>query len=458
MTSAPKPVDCFSEKQTEVFRKVQEAIHNGRSMTLLQEMAAKQALKDVLPPDTAFRHYKEAFAPGPDVHLRRQAAVSQLTAAEAGALVMHVVHPGGETVEMHPSPSIGQPSEMQTIRGQTRRVFVACMPTATAYARSSTIRLADGTFAFDIQPGELGKVPVDLAFDPVVFDHDGDNVAIIDDQRETRLLHLPEALSLLGMNTVSFGHWMGEEFLKFLTARRYPEVAQVPILIDANMPRQHRESLVAFTGEAHPIIEIPRFMRIKAERLWVASNWFYVPPILKTTKDLDLSFLACSSPDYSAIYREAWETLDSYLPSHENRGRVHIRRDSTQRRAITNQADIDQILNRHGFEPVHPEQLSFIDQFQTYRRASHVAIQAGSAEAGLLMCLPGTRVGVMTHQATPFRALVAQTLRELGVKETLLVGEIDLAHKAFPDWSNYRLEPDLLDSYLSKMLKNDETF
>jgi capsular polysaccharide biosynthesis protein len=348
---------------------------------------------------------------------------------------------------------------MQTIRGASRRVFVACLPNATAFARSSTVRLADGTFAFDIHPGELAKVPVDLSFDPVVFDHEGDKVALIDDQRESRLLHLPEALSLLGMNTVSFGHWMGEEFLKFLTARRYPEVARLPILIDANMPRQHRESLVAFTGKAHPIIEIPRFMRIKLERLWVVSNWVYVPPILRTSKGLDLSFLACSSPDYSPIYREAWETLDACLPSHQTGDHVFITRGPAQRRAITNQADIEHILSRHGFEPVRPEQLSFIDQFQTYRRASHVAIQAGSAEAGLLMCLPGTRVGVMTHQATPFRALLAQTLRELGIKETLLVGEIDSAHKvSFPDWSNYRLDPELLDSHLSKMLKDDETF
>lgn len=458
MTTIPQPVDGFSEKQAEVFRKAQETIHNGRSLTLLQGMTIKRTLKEALAPDSAFRRYKQAFAPGPDVHLRRQAAVSQLTAAEAGALVMHVVHKGGENVEMHPSRAIGQPSEMRTIRGPTRRVFVACFPNATAFARSSTVRLADGTFAFDIQPGELAKVPADLSFDPVVFDHENDEVAVIDDQRETSQLHLPEALSLMGMNSVSFGHWMGEEFLKFLTARRYPEVAQLPILIDASMPRQHRESLVAFTGEAHPIIAVPRHLRVKVERLWIASNWFYVPGILKTVKGIDLGFLASSGSDIAAIYREAWKTLDSCLPPHQSGDSVYITRDPEQRRAITNQAEIETILRCHAFEPVRPEQLSFLEQFQTYRRASHVATHAGSAEAGLLMCTPGTHVCVMTHHATPFRALLAQPLRELGIKETLLVGEIDSVNTAFPDWSDFSLDPDLLDSYLTTILKDGKTF
>jgi capsular polysaccharide biosynthesis protein len=452
MATAPQPVDGFSEEQTKAFRKAQETIRNGGSLRLLQGMTIKRALKEALPPESAFRRYKQAFAPGPDVHLRRQPAVSQLTAAEAGALVKHVVHSGGETVEMRPSHAIGEPSEMRTIRGASRRVFVACLPNATAFARSSTVRLADGTFAFDIQPGELGKLPVDLSFDPVVFDHDGDKVAVIDDQRETTLLHLPEALSLMGMNTVSFGHWMVEEFLKFLTARRFPEVALLPILIDAGMPRQHRESLMAFTGDSHPIIAVPRHMRVEVERLWIVSSWFYIPGMLKSIKNIDLSFLACSAAEIAAIYREAWEMLVARLPAPHSGSRVFIFRDPAGRRAITNHAEVEQILRCHGFELVRPEQLSFIGQLQTYFGASHVAIQAGSAEAGLLMCVPGARACVMTHPATPFRALVAQIARELGIQETLLVGEIASPNKDFPDWSSYRINPIILDSFLSEML------
>ena len=454
MTTAPQSMDGLSEEQTEAFRKAQETIHNGRSLTLLQAMAVKRALKQALPPESAFRHYKQAFAPGPDVHLHRRAAVSQLTAAEAGALVMHVVHPGGETVEMHPSPAIGQPSEMQTIRGQTRRVFVACLPDATAFARSSTVRLADGTFAFDIQPGELGKLPVDLSFDPVVFDHEGDKVTIIDDQRETRQLHLPEALSLLGMDTVSFGHWMCEEFLKFLTARRYPEVAGLPILIDANMPNQHRESLVAFTGETHPIIEIPRFMRVEVDRLWIVSNWFYSPKILTTDRGVDANALAAPMVPVAEIYREAWDMLEATLPPKPSAGNFFIARDPKRHRSITNLEEVEKILRHHGFETVRPETLSFVEQFRLYQGATNLVVQTGSAETGCFLCRPGTHICLLSHPATPFRAIWSQAIRDLGIEATAMVGTLGRINNAYADKSDYRVDPDLLDSFLTEMLRN----
>lgn len=455
MTTAPQPVDGLSEEQTEAFRKAQETIRNGRSLTLLQGMTIKRALKEALSPDSAFRRYKQAFAPGPDVHLRQQPAVSQLKAAEAGALVMHVVHSGGETVEMHPSHSIGQPSEMRTIRGPARRVFVACLPNATAFSRSSTVRLDDGTFAFDIQPGELGNLPVDLSFDPVVFDHEGDNVAMIDDQRETTLLHLPEALSLMGMDTVSFGHWMGEEFLKFLTARRYSEVARLPILIDANMPRQHQESLVAFTGEAHPVIVVPRYMSVKVERLWIVSNWFYSPKILTTDRGVDANALATPMAPVAAIYREAWDALDATLPPAPTSDRVFIARDPNRHRTITNLIEVEQILRRHGCEPVRPETISFVEQFRMYRGATHLVVQTGSAETGCFMCKPGTHICLLTHPATPFRAIWSQAIRDLGIEATTLVGTLGRVDNVYADKSNYQIDPNLLDSFLAEMLRND---
>jgi capsular polysaccharide biosynthesis protein len=454
MTTAPQSMDGLSEKQAEVFRKAQETIHNGRSLTLLQGMTIKRTLKEALPPDSAFRRYKQAFAPGPDVHLRRQAAVSQLTAAEAGALVMHVVHSGGETVEMHPSRAIGQPSEMRTIRGPARRVFVACLPNTTAFARSATVRLADGTFAFDIQPGELGKLPVDLSFDPVVFDHENDEVAVIDDQRETRQLHLPEALSLMGMDTVSFGHWMGEEFLKFLTARRYPEVARLPILIDANMPRQHRESLVAFTGKAHPIIEIPRFMRVKVDRLWIVSNWFYSPKILTTDRGVDANALATPMVPVAEIYREAWDMLEATLPPKPSAGNFFIARDPKRHRSITNLEEVEKILRHHGFETVRPETLSFVEQFRLYQGATNLVVQTGSAETGCFLCRPGTHICLLSHPATPFRAIWSQAIRDLGIEATAMVGTLGRINNAYADKSDYRVDPDLLDSFLTEMLRN----
>jgi hypothetical protein len=108
MTTAPhQSIDSLSEQQAEALYKAQETVHNGRSLTLLQAMAVKRALKEALPPKNAIRHCEQTFAPGPALHRRGQAAVSQLTAAETGALVMHVLHSGRETIEMYPARAFG---------------------------------------------------------------------------------------------------------------------------------------------------------------------------------------------------------------------------------------------------------------------------------------------------------------------------------------------------------------
>lgn len=454
MRATTDPVEGLAARARAAVRSAQDKLRSGFNLTLVETMALKHALKAAVPAERAFALYCEIFGLGAEVRLRRQPVVPQLTAAEAAATALHVVHTGGEAVELHASPQVGNRSQAGVIRGRSRRVFAACLPDATAFSRSSTVRLADGTFAFDIQPGELDGLPVDLSFDPLVFDHDGAEVAMIEDGRERTRLHLPEALSLLGMDTVSFGHWMGEEFLKFLTARRFPEVARLPILIDAGIPRQNREALEAFTGPGHQIIEVPRHARVGVDRLWIVSNWFHVPKTLKHVKGIDPGFLAGPTAVLAAVYVAAWDELEARVPPERHDGRLFVVRDPARYRAILNQEEIEGIIRSYGFVPLRPEKLSWLDQFRAYRGATHVVMQAGSAEGGLLMCRPGTRICLISHGATPFRALVSQTLRDLGLEETVLVGEIDTVHKVYADRSNYRVDPALLDSLLSEMTRN----
>lgn len=62
MTTVPQPVDGLSKEQTEAFRKAQDTIRYGRSLTVLQAMAIKRELKESLLPDMACRRYKQALS------------------------------------------------------------------------------------------------------------------------------------------------------------------------------------------------------------------------------------------------------------------------------------------------------------------------------------------------------------------------------------------------------------
>ncbi|TDA86541.1 DUF563 domain-containing protein, partial [Halomonas marinisediminis] len=84
-----------------------------------------------------------------------------------------------------------------------------------------------------------------------------------------RRLHLPRALSLLGINADSFGHWMLEQLPRFLATRALLGAATPPLLVDADIPAQHAEALRFFGGEDGPeIIEVPRGLRVRVDRLF----------------------------------------------------------------------------------------------------------------------------------------------------------------------------------------------
>ncbi|MEO1554844.1 MAG: glycosyltransferase family 61 protein [Pseudomonadota bacterium] len=336
----------------------------------------------------------------------------------------------------------GAATEARAIRGKSRKVAVACLQNATAFARSTTVRLADGTFAFDLQAGELGRMPVDPAFDPVVFDWDGAQMTVIDDRRRSNNLHVPEALSLLGPDTVSYGHWMAEEFPKFLTARQVVDLKGIPILIDADIPPQHRQSIVAFVGENHPIITVPRNLKVTADRLWVVTNWLYSPKFLTTDRDIDVDALAYPPTHFANVFSKAWDDLETLIGGVEAaRARVFVSRDPKRHRNSANHTEVLALLEARGFQDVRPGELSFLEQFRLYRSASRVVVQAGSAATGLFMCRPGTRVCHLSQvTAMPLIPIWSALMAGLKVDTTILLSKVAERHAIYEDFSSYTVD------------------
>ncbi len=445
------PAANLPQETADLVHLARETVRHARNLTLMKEMAVKRAPRGALPPGEAFGRDKQVFAPGTDVKAHQQLMMSQLVADEASAFVFHEVHPGAQ-VELRAPKTVGLAAEAQPLFGRSRRVFVACLPNATAFAGTSTIRLRDGSFAFDVQTVEAGRLPVDSTFDPLVFAQDGEQLTMIDDRRETTRIHLPEALSLLGCDSVSFGHWMAEELLRFLTARRISQAARVPVLIDARMPPQHRESILAFTGPDHPVIEVPRHMRVEADRLWIVSNWLYSPKQLTTDRGIDADALVHAPGPIAEVLRAGWEELDARLGLTGSRGgRVFVARDPDRHRGLVNHGEIVSLLVARGYPEVRPETLSFVEQSAPYRAADSIVVQSGSAAAGLIMCRPGTQVCSMSHGATSLAGLWSGLLEELGVGCTIVVGETAERHADYADKSSYRIDPGLLEETLDRM-------
>jgi hypothetical protein len=418
----------------------------GQAVSLVDVLHIKHLLLETLPQDAAFDAYRNALNLGPDVRFEQRRIASLLDAAQTEAVEYHVLHDGGERVLCEPPEIIG-PGVALRSEGTTRTVFVACFENAVAHSRSGAIQLGS-ELCFDIQGDELDRVSVDMACDPLVFSRNGGEIGAIIDTRPTTLIKLDQAWSLMGVNTVSFGHWMVEGLLQFIGALRHLNLDGVPLLIDQQMPQQHKQSLELLGRGRFPIVEVPRWARVEAGRLWRASNWWYAPHFLITDLGLDPKFFVMPMREVAELYRSAANQLDETLSAGQHDRNLFLARPGTMRRRITNFGEVEAYFGARGFSAFFPEQHSFDEQVRTVREARNIVTQSGSNMHALFLARPGTRVCYLTHPFFPTIALFAELLRQLGVAMKIVSGPFEKKTEPYLDQSDYSIPLDRLDSVI----------
>jgi hypothetical protein len=424
----------------------------GRPASLIDALRIKRLLLEALPQDAAFDAYREALNLGPEVRLEPRRIGSLLAAAAAEAKEFHILHQGGEHVICEPPEIIG-PGVAPRIEGESRTVFVACFENAVAHSRSGATQLGS-ELCFDIQGDELDSLPVELRFDPIVFSRDGGEIEAIIDRRAVTTIKVDRAFSLMGLNTVSFGHWMLEGLPQFLGAQRTLKLDEVPLLIDAQMPPQHRQSLELLGRGRFPIIEVPRWARVEAGRLWRASNWFYSPHLLITDQGLDPRHFVLPMRAVAELYRFAARISDQVLAVGGLDRETFIARPSTLHRRITNLGEIEAWLGSQGFALFFPEQHPFGEQVLTVRESRNIVIQNGSAAHTLLLARPETKACYLSHPAFPIISLLAELLKNLDVELKIVSGPFEQKTEPYLDQSDYRIPLDRLQPTVEDWMRS----
>jgi hypothetical protein len=418
----------------------------GGALSLMAELRMKHLLQEALQSEAAFDAYREALNIGPAVRVERRRIGALLDAAKAEASELHIFHQGGEHVLCKP-PQIVGPGTAPQIEGVSRTVFAACFQNAIAHSRSGAIELG-AALCFDIEREELDSLPVDMVFDPLVFGRNGHEVEAIIDRRATTTIKVDRAWSLMGINSVSFGHWMIEGLLQFIGVLKNLKLEGMPILIDQQMPPQHRESLELLGRGGFPIIEVPRWLRVEARQLWRASNWFYSPHLLLTDQGLDPGHLVMPMSEVADLYRFAAKILDevSAVGGHEKQ--TFVARTSSRHRRIANFSEVEAFLQSQGFSLVFPEQHSFGEQIRTVRESHNIVVQSGSAAHSLLLARPGTKACYLTHPAFPIIALFSELMKHVEVEMKIVSGPFEMKVEPYLDQSDYRIEVDRLKQAL----------
>jgi capsular polysaccharide biosynthesis protein len=438
-------LQALPEKERSRAQALAKPLGSDKQQNLFAVMKIKAILNAHLNEADAIAAYRELMRTDSAVGLRRVAILGLLQAVQDSGEVLHVFHEGGVPYTCR-APRIDGPGAVPDLHGTPRIVFAGVLPNATVQGRSAAIRHGAG-LVFDAQPGELDSMPMELAFDPMVFRRDGDEVIALEDNHPEREWRFDRAWSLMGINAVSFGHWMAEQLPRFLAASELPAFAGIPILIDQPMPPQHRQSLKLFGRNRFPLVEVPPGIRVRVERLHVMANWFYTPHLLTGDQGLDVSRIVPPVDKMAAVLAKAAASFDRLRPPTPSRG-VFWARPTNRHRSISNADEVTPLLATHGFDHHLPEKYTFAEQIALLRGTDRVVVQNGSAMHALFLARPGTRLLFLSHPSLPFFSLFNEWMLQLGHEMTVLTGPFVRRAAPYQDQSDYELPIDRLQAVL----------
>ncbi|MDB5971543.1 MAG: hypothetical protein JWQ90_3993 [Hydrocarboniphaga sp.] len=295
--------------------------------------------------------------------LQRGATYHELVAAAVLELPMPAI--AGRSLPVTVTVTVTVPGRAQ---------FHAVLEDAVVTARSSLLQVGDAVL-FDYQDGELEAIPIEWSRDPLAIDVVGEQITIA--RLGPAPAALAEAINLVGRTSFAFGHWAGEYLLKLLALQPSGVGPQVPVLIDASMPKAHREA-VEHIGGGRPIIELPALSSLRVARLWVASTPTYAPlfPLLTPGGTIPFERLCPNGAWFAEL---AARMPPSTFAPDSSRSRLFLARRPERHRRMENQQEIEALCHRYGFATVYLEDHGFDEQLGLVAHASHAIGPAGSA-------------------------------------------------------------------------------
>lgn len=355
-------------------------------------------------------------------------------------------------------PQFGSPPAGGT-HTKTRTLFFCRLADVVVSNQSSFILRGDEAL-LDVEDDELERFELNLDVDPVVFGPDG-NAATFLVPRATGTgtgtsSVLERAFSLNGVSSVNFGHWLLEYLPKVFACLGRPGFASVPILIDAQMPRQHREALELFVGPDHPVVDLQAREAVRVDELWTCSAVTYLPlgPKPGQHRDDDAVTrsvaLTVDADAFAVLLARARPALASVGRTNGPR-RIYLARTDRQRRKIVNREEVEGWFAVNGFEILNFGELSFREQLELVRGADIVVGPDGSSTFITFFARPGTRIGMLTNAFAEDNEWYALVCQALGQTLLILTGAVREEHPEYRDFSDYRIDVGQLPEFISQL-------
>lgn len=375
----------------------------------------------------------------------RRAIVSLRSVAEV-APVFRMLWPEGRHFS-HPSPMVVGLGDHREQQGIGRAGYLSCLSNAVIRGRSAFLLLDGDVAALDIEERERNLVRDILEFDPAVLYSDHQCVWTIEAVSVNRIID--EALILTGSYAHDFGHWL-TDFLPKLAVARSAALPNCPVLIDAHIPKQHKQALRLFFPDAG-IVELGHLELCQVNRAWCASALCYRPTYPQSWSEAWQASLPDPVP-FARAMRGLITLAGTAIASPTGCDRVFLARRSHRKKRLVNAVAIEAIAISSGFKIVYPEDLPFLEQVRLVHHARYVLAPDGSNSLLSYFVEPDTRVCILNHTHTLPLVECNGILTALDAHFSIVTGSMlgEAGDEQF--WNDYTIDEGLFRQFLETWL------
>lgn len=383
--------------------------------------------------------------------------------ARLGRLRDHAYRSATEFVELSPAQDIQAPA-LAGVDGDLRpamtvrtRSFWFCELTDATVISKSNLVLHDGRPLYDVEPGEWAEIPLQLDVDPAIIAHQGALLWLMEPPVTVMPLHEGRALSLLGVHSYAYGHWICEFLPKLWTCLQRADAAGVTLLVDAQMPPQHLQALRLFVGEDWPVRVVPPGARVQVDRLWYCSMPSYFPVGPRPDIEYRDGLLSVDPVVYVRLLEQALARMMPALtaPSTCLPRRIYLARRDNQHRRLINRADVEALFAAHGFAILDFWDVPFLEQLQYLRAAEVVAGPDGSAFMTTYFGRRGLRILTLTNPCLNDLQMYSLVCAARGQNYFVLPGEYAGREADYPEMTGYVTDLGTLARMLRRVLEGN---
>jgi hypothetical protein len=332
----------------------------------------------------------------------------------------------------------GCPATTETTLALSNKPYVADIAGARIFGNSSIILTSDGTAISDTGGHPKFGRFVSFIYEPVVLAQQPDKVILSFGKFETR--EIEAGIFLSGLASNAFGHWLPEFLPKLQFLQQHPDFANLPLIVDADMPQSHFDHLRRLSD--NPLILLRTNESLICRRLLVAPSPAFLPTEF-FANDIPVSEMPGLSPRALRFIRG-----DQSLYSKVRREkRIFLARKNMKWRRLLNEKEIEIALSDFGFETVFTEDMTVQEQIDMFQKAEWIVAPNGSALLNLIFADPGAKLLVLTQPNLHNWGTFQGPMESLGYSPLWVSG--DYVHVEDQKHSHYQVPVDRVFEALS---------